>query len=142
MYCSQWENRNEFVIFLNVEVSQTRRREKLESAVDKLYRSQIRANLIVKDQHLMDDTLETILTYFDAHLQAWHDQMEGAIIQQDHVFIPENASYSTKLCQWMLTLTTSRCRNLSRYHRITPTLRAIWKRSVRYKCAYNALHSD
>jgi len=119
---------------LDVEIFQTRRREELESAVDKVYKSEVRANLLVKDQYLMEEPLEDILQHYDAHLQAWYNQMQVAILQRNSVFNPDDASHSARIRRWMLTASSSHIRKkYSRYKRISPFLRAIRKQAIRYK---------
>jgi len=129
VYWLQWTNRNEYVHCLNdIEISQTRRREEVESSVENLYKSEVCANLLVKDQYLIEESLENILQYHDAHLQAWCNQMQVAILQRNRVFNPDDASHSARIRQWMLSASSSRIRKKSsRYKRISPFLRALRK---------------
>jgi len=81
----------------------------------------------------MDEPLETILAYYDAHLQAWYNQMEVAIVERNRFFNPDNISHSAHLRSWMLTTTTAHTKKASRYRRVAPFLRALCKRSTKFK---------
>jgi len=101
LYWPEWTNRNEFVHKLNSEVSQTRRREEMEIEAQLLFKSEIRTNLLQKNQYLLDDPLTVIFELPDAQLQAWINQFRVAVIERNRIFIPENDQASSHLRTWL-----------------------------------------
>jgi len=137
LYWPQCSNWNEFIHKLNSGAIQSRKREEMESEVHKLYCSEKRINLLQKDQHLLSTPLDSLLELPDAHLQAWVNQFEVAILERNRIFIPEADLSSTHLHRWLLSsswLTRSKRRvRSSRYRKILPLIRELRKRSTRFK---------
>ena len=97
--------------------------------METLYKSEVCANTLVKDQHLDEESLENILQYYDVRLQAWYNQMQIAILQRNRVFNPDDASHSARIRQWMLSASSPRISKKSfQYKHISPFLRALRKK--------------
>ena len=136
LYWPQWMNRNEFVHNLNSEAIQTRKREEMELTARSLYRSETSIYLLNKDQHLLDDHLDTILDLPDAQLQAWINQFRVAVLERNRIFIPERDHNSAALRTWLQKrrVTPSKRKvGFTRYRRISPLVRELRKRSVKFK---------
>jgi len=57
--------------------------------------------LLNKDQHLLDDHIDTILDLPDAQLQAWINQFRVAVLERNRIFIPDQTQTSAALCKWI-----------------------------------------
>jgi len=136
LYWPQWTNRNEFVHKLNSEVCQSRRREEMEIEAHRLFKSEHQINLLQKDQHLLNEPVNVINELPDAQLQAWINQFRVAVIERDRIFIPEIDIASSRLRTWLqprFPHSSKRRVGSNRYRKISPLIRELRKRSVKFK---------
>jgi len=117
----QWENRNAHVHNYNEESEASRNTENLQSELQDLYTGELKENLLVRDQHLMEQPLETLLGESDAYMKAWIEEMKVAIWDRDQIFSAEHKSESALMRGWMVkrnreeeseTLTGTKCKRV------------------------------
>jgi len=98
----QWENRNAHVHNYNEESEASHNTENLQSELQDLYTGELIENLLVRDRHLMEQSLETLLEEPDAYMKPWIAEMKVAICERDQIFSTEHKSESALMRGWMI----------------------------------------
>ena len=102
-FISQWHHRNKFV-HNNIDKTSsiTRQREELQQKVELAYKSTTKYNLLVKDQHLYDESLTNIQKLEDDAMKAWLNEHKLAVRDRDETFQAEIHDSNLNLRKWMI----------------------------------------
>jgi len=98
----QWDNRNAHVHNHNEESEASRNTENLQNELQDLYTSEMKENLLVRDQHLMEQSMERLLEEPDAYMKAWIEEMKVAVWERDQIFSAEQKLESALMRGWMV----------------------------------------
>ena len=100
-HISQWHHRNKFVHNTTEATKISRKREELQSAVKDNFLSESKHNLLVKDQHLYDQSLSQLLTSSDDVMISWLKDFQLAIRDRNENYQVTQKSFNN-LRTWLV----------------------------------------
>ena len=101
-YFSQWDIRNKYVHNQTDATKISRQREDLQVRIAREYNSVKKSSLLVKDQHLMDETVEGLMKMSNDAMTAWLLEFKLAKRDRDEMYQVHNEDHPTLLRRWLV----------------------------------------
>jgi len=101
-YLPQWHLKNKFVHNKTESTKQTRKREDLQARMVNAYESATKQDMLVKDQHLYNDSLQTLLKTTNDSMISWMTEFNLAQRDRLEAYQSDRENSTRTLQSWMV----------------------------------------